>query len=509
MQELWPNIVNHALLGTDRRPFTVPSGEARLLAQLAERPQEEALLAAAAALSVYRRAGVVPPVSGKVPVEPCPPEEMPYCSATAGQHLLMMLNGQYPQALAEWLEVAAAHRRVVLPEQLPALLEAGANRAGIRHLILPVIGRRGQWLAGLNPAWRYAQGTPDDVDFPAAWESAAGDDRLRLLAAWRRKDPAAAREAVIAALPAEKAAGRAALVAALSDGLSMEDEPFLESALDDKSTQVHAHAADLLATLPESRLAGRMLSHLRSLVTISTVQASWIPGFKKTVLQVTLPDEGDPALMRDVAAAKGSYSTIGSRGVLFVQMMRAVPPSTWCRLFSASPDDLIKATSRGEEKDLLKTAWREAAVKHKDAEWAVVLLSLWPTEPNTSGWEQLIHLLTPEQLDRIFTPMVQAEQVKIEQAVTLMLATGAKTGPALAVAVLKALRKYVSSSSSYQYSYALYEMSNLAYFVPAAVLAQVSSDWVTWSGTHPLDNQIDKLIAVLDFRTKMLKEFES
>ena len=38
----------------------------------------------------------------------------------------------------------------------------------------------------------------------------------------------------------------------------MDDEPFLESALDDRSREVRQQAADLLTRLPDSRLALRM-----------------------------------------------------------------------------------------------------------------------------------------------------------------------------------------------------------------------------------------------------------
>jgi hypothetical protein len=56
------------------------------------------------------------------------------------------------------------------------------------------------------------------------------------------------------------------LLAVLAVGLSDDDEPFLEAALDDRSAGVRLVAADLLAQLPASRRAARMTERLQGLV---------------------------------------------------------------------------------------------------------------------------------------------------------------------------------------------------------------------------------------------------
>jgi hypothetical protein len=50
--------------------------------------------------------------------------------------------------------------------------------------------------------------------------------------------------------------------------LSMDDEPFLERALDDRDAQVRHKAAALLASLPESRLVRRMIATAGDILTL-------------------------------------------------------------------------------------------------------------------------------------------------------------------------------------------------------------------------------------------------
>src|SRR5439155_9041124 len=80
--DLWLEMVNSALLGTERRPLTLPPGETPLdstLSRLNDGDPQRALLGAAAALSLYRRAGHLPLVDDRPLPEPCQPEDLLPC----------------------------------------------------------------------------------------------------------------------------------------------------------------------------------------------------------------------------------------------------------------------------------------------------------------------------------------------------------------------------------------------------------------------------------------------
>src|SRR6185503_937299 len=80
----------------------------------------------------------------------------------------------------------------------------------------------------------------------------------------RSQDPEAAREALAEVWPTESAATRADFLGLLADGLTLQDEDCLESALDDRSREVRRGAARLLARLPGSKYGERMTERLHS-----------------------------------------------------------------------------------------------------------------------------------------------------------------------------------------------------------------------------------------------------
>src|SRR5437764_12051240 len=96
----WPRIVNQALLGTGRKPFSTPAQDTLLgsiLSGLDSSDQERALLSAASTVSLYNQAGYVPAVDSAPVAEPCEAEDLPRCSTQPGYYLSLILSGRYSQ----------------------------------------------------------------------------------------------------------------------------------------------------------------------------------------------------------------------------------------------------------------------------------------------------------------------------------------------------------------------------------------------------------------------------
>jgi hypothetical protein len=98
-----------------------------------------------------------------------------------------------------------------------------------------VLGERGSWLAAQEPRWAWAAPLPaDDVGREQAWATGERAQRRRLFALLRREQPARARQLLEQGWSEEEPEDRAWLLDALGEGLSPEDEPLLERALDDR-----------------------------------------------------------------------------------------------------------------------------------------------------------------------------------------------------------------------------------------------------------------------------------
>ncbi|KOV93489.1 hypothetical protein ADK65_32715 [Streptomyces sp. NRRL B-1140] len=283
----WEGLVTTALLGTDRRtpPGTAPGPAA-----------STALLDAAAAETVRRRAGLRPARAAERP-QPAPPDTRPPLPPAAARRLALLLadrpgpsgggrRGTAPdltELLPQWLAVANARGFAPPPQLLPALLDAARGRTDLRPAALEFAGPRALWLARLNPDWRFALrstpggGTalphPEDGDrVRQLWQEGLFAERVALLSALRSREPAAARDLLATTWATERAEDRLMFLDSLRAGLGPDDEPFLEQALADRSRNVRATAAELLSALPGSALAGRMAVRAHACVAIDHVR---------------------------------------------------------------------------------------------------------------------------------------------------------------------------------------------------------------------------------------------
>src|SRR5262245_34370342 len=212
--DLWSDILAAAILGVERRTFEIPRSDGALgalLAQLDSADREGALLAAAGAVAHYRRAGRLPPTQPIAAIPPCPPDERPACRPRAAQRLASLLDGNQRALLPEWLAALDAAGQRVAEAMLPDLLELGRRQSNLCAAILPVLGRRGRWLAAQNPDWNYARTevrglrtepdteilSPQSSVLSTEWETGDRAARLALLQEVRGIAPALARELVV------------------------------------------------------------------------------------------------------------------------------------------------------------------------------------------------------------------------------------------------------------------------------------------------------------------------
>jgi hypothetical protein len=367
----WDELVASALVGTARRPPAVPvadpdSALGRALGSIPREDPEGALLTAGAVVGLYRLAGRRLRVDTAPLPAASPPETLPLCSPAAAARLDAIVGGRFRPVLGEWLSLAAAAGAIVPPDRLPALLDVTTAGAGLRPSALPVIGERGRWLAARNPAWAWAAGGGGSPEEEAVtWATGSAAARRLLLGRLRATDPAAARDRLTSTWTTETPDDRASFVAALASGLSPDDEPFLEAALDDRRKEVRQAAADLLVRLPDSRLAARMAARARPLVRVT--------GSVRKRFEVILPTEVDPAMVRDGIVATPPAG-VGERAWWLSQIVAAAPLRTWTEALGPPPARLVELAGAGDAGPLVRRAWATAAARQADEAWALALL---------------------------------------------------------------------------------------------------------------------------------------
>lgn len=384
---------------------------------------ERRLLLAAGALAVYRQAGRRSLSDGAAP-EPAPADDLPACSPAATSLLAALLSGQHAELLPEALALLRQAGRRLPPELLPAALSAGARQADLRPALFPVLGARGRWLARFNPDWRWAEdGGALPPDAATIWEEGTSERRLALLRQVRVDAPALGREWLEASWKSEKADFRAKAIAALAEGLSLADEPFLEAALDDRGQGVRAEAAALLARLPGSALATRMVARADALLDYRPpAPASGLRGLVRAVvgergqLLVAPPTTLDSAWRRDGPGGKPGAGA-GERAWWLTSALSVVPPEHWEERFAASPSDLITATAHDDWALPVIEGWTRATIAARSASWARPLWQWWyALEPRDVRTTALI----PELLRELCGVMPPAD---VERSAGQLLAT--------------------------------------------------------------------------------------
>lgn len=233
----------------------------------------EGILAECAALGLARRGARVAPAAEYPPIPPAPPETRREAGPRIGGILTQVLASEDNEMLRECC--LAMHRAgLVVPyRQLPDILAAATARSVVRDAVVPALGSRGRWLAERRPGWSWAVGTveSEEIDIEEILDLSPAQRKARLAAA-RKQDPARFRGYVTENWnELRRVEDRKLLVAALVHELTPEDEPLLEQALDDRSSNVREEAVVLLRRLPRSQLALRAEERLQAGLEVKLV----------------------------------------------------------------------------------------------------------------------------------------------------------------------------------------------------------------------------------------------
>lgn len=376
----WTALVTAATLGTGRAPPAAGLAQLGDGTALADAAAPTRLLRAALAADLWRTAGQRAAADAAAAQRALQGADAAASAAPrATIHELAcwrfgrMLAGERRELVGEWLQHAAASGRTLPVHWLPAALDT--LRDDERALCAPLLDAVAEALARENPAWQGAGVTTPSEE---RWQTGSLEARTAALQAQRAADPAVARTWVESTWEQDPPEARETFLRLLQPGLSTDDEPLLERALDDKRKAVRRVAADLLARLPDSALSARMRARLQPLLTLSRPDKNFLGIARKRKLDVELPTAPDKAAQRDGIEPKPPAGRkIGERSFWLVQMLAAVPPSHWSREFDCTPAELLAAAAATDYANDLLVAVSEAATLHPDEPWLRALCEHW------------------------------------------------------------------------------------------------------------------------------------
>lgn len=387
-------VLETILLGTERRPFQLTAAVDGPLAEAIRgltTHGEGLVLSLAAITGAYARAGVATKAAKDrytaAPLDPvpeCRPEVIPILRAA-------LLDGKL-DLLAQAAGMIAEAGRRIPAVLLPEVFEACRRMSPLREPFGQVVGDYGRWLASLNSDWR-SIGT-EYID----WSTASVEDRITFLSRLRRSDPAQGLALLQSNWSTDTGPIREKLIQCLKVGLSVADEPFLDSALDDRATGVRSCAAQLLARLPDTAYSGRMMERAHRWVHLQYVFGR---GHK---IEVDIPEMPDPAWARDVESTLQGMSV----DMRVSTIVSAVPVHLWEAEFKRKPEEIVRMAHESEWGAGLLRGFVAASAAEGNTRWTVALLALLTSRPDRysvmSQLPEAVAKLDPATFEAFITP---------------------------------------------------------------------------------------------------------
>ena len=418
----WAALLPAAMVGTDRHSGAWPSlpgpiGE--LSAQLARQSAApaDALLRMAAVLATCSLAGVQGPERSDPLPEPAPDDPLPPLEPGPAQGAVRwcLMEGTARLHHQVCASLAVAQRR--LPTGLlPQALELGRRSLALRTALLPAIGERGRWLAAQREDWRYASGAAVSASPDAThWTEGTIEQRRAFLVQERSADPAAARERLQRALPELPAKERADLVAVLTVGLCIDDEPLLDELRTDRSREVRQAALAVLLLLPQAAHPRRAAARLAVLMSHERVllRRRW---------RIDAPEQAAEDLKADqLEATRPPHDTLGERAWWLYQLVRQVPLSWWSDHTTLPPAELLEWAASTDWAEALLRGWRDVLFAAPDEAWCDALLNHWPKalRENPSA---VLALLSPARREPHLRRLLRDEKEALPATLAQILA---------------------------------------------------------------------------------------
>lgn len=424
----WAPLLPTAMVGTDRQASAWPRwpgdiGE--LVAQLATQSVADAdapatALRIAAVLATCSVAGAQGEQWAAAVPPPAPDETMPALADPPLLRLIAWAFNDGPARLHQAICLAltrAGHRLPV--SLLPSALELGRRSLALRPVLIPVLGERGLWLAAQRNDWRYAAGvgaTAAGELADARWTDGTIEQRRALLADERRRDPAAARERLAAALPELPAKERAELVGELATGLALDDETLLDALRNDRSKEVRQVALGLLLRLPDAAHPQRAAARIEALLKHERVllRKRW---------QLEAPTEAAADWKADqVDATRPQHESLGERAWWLYQLVRQVPLGWWTQHTELSVAELRDWAHGTDWAEALLRGWRDVLFAAPDFAWCEALLDAWPRKLLRDDPSSVLALLPLDRRERYWRQQLNSGKQDLGLLVSHVLA---------------------------------------------------------------------------------------
>jgi hypothetical protein len=342
----------------------------------------------------------------------------------------------------------------------------------------------------------------------ASWQTGSKAERLQRLKQLRESQPAQARALLQSTWQEDSASERSGFVAVLATGLSLDDEPFLESTLAERSTQVRSESARLLASMPDSQLCQRMAARAKGLLTLET------KALRRSTLKLELVAALADDMVHDGIQEKPQHKAVGKKAWWTEQVLQATPLDCWQEHLKLKPEQVIAAAhSNTEWRQLLLGSLETAVLRFAEPSWAKALINAYLDNKLKVSFKRPGELLAlaydTGERDALLVKAVKQSPALYQDTLLKDLLLAHQTwSAALTKEVMKSFDKDLNSINNYSANAQIYQRFAL-HMKPetakhALAIMSPSLGRATW-----LDHVVDDVRSTIDLRAAITAELAS
>jgi len=490
----WEYVINTAMLGTDK---PMP-GNAELPDEIVEiaamidavesSDKEAKFLQKAAAIYNYRQCGFAPVEQKELPTNIAPEEIKLYCSEEAAKILSDILNEDNAALLELWLSCCNNSEKLLLPEVLPAVLDAALKDKMLQPLVVACSGNRGLWLSKLNPPWDYFGALLDEE----IWQTGKPDERVDVLENLRQINPEQAREWLQQTWAQETAASKVDLLKTLRVNAGATDLEWLEGLLNEKGQKVKDEALALLKLIPGSSIVNQYQDLLKESVILKKEKAL-LRMMTKISIQQKLPLNVDESIFKSgIEKLAGQKATFTDESFILYQLISAVPPLFWEKQFESAPAQVFEYFEKYANDKV--PALGLAISRFKQKEWIAYFLD------QPGFYPDFLDMMTINEQEKYLARFLKTDA---QNTIHYALRLNHEWGTEFAIMVLREMANH-----PYEYNRAFF--SKHIRLIPAGIVNQLEK---IESKDANLQNSWkkgkDHLIKLLGLKQQTLKAFNA
>jgi len=395
--QVWNEIVQSALVGTQKLPLQISSANNQLADAIRTIQQnnsfdyEEQCLQIGSIVHQYQQAGIQFSKYENVSIAVAEQELLPYCNTNSQQLLIDALAEKSDFFTTLWLQLCTEKQQIIAPQALPKILNKTAQDKKLQPLVLKCMGKRGEWLCKFNTEWQFANTISDEE----LWQTGSLAQRKQIIQRISLENIELAISWIQQTWPQENAATKTAFLEAIQEHVAdLSNSDWLHHLLSEKSVQVKNMVVTLLKKIPISTIIKQYQSIVQEAISVKK-EKTLLGLSSKQVLHIQLSNPIPPEIFTMGIQSISNSKDISDETFIMFQLLQHTPPQALEAALQLDVDTIVQFFIQQKNIQPYLQALIHATVQFKNQQWAAAIM-----QQSKALYIELLPLLPIQQQEK-------------------------------------------------------------------------------------------------------------